>query len=139
MIFSEARNEIQKAYLAVFDGQFPIALDNQDFTPPDSSHDPSIKWIRLTVVNMSGKQYTLGGRGNRKFQHKGMVTIQVFTPKGSATNTNDTLCQDSLDVFEGERIHPDLWLYDGSVNTAGSFDGWYQQNVDIDFSFVNLK
>lgn len=139
MILAEARTEIQKAYLTVFNGVIPIALDNQDFTPPDPDKDSSVKWVRLSVQGVSGTQACFGRAGNRRFDKTGLLTIQVFTPSGTATAENDQLCQDSLNVFEGIDLHNDMWFKNGRIDTVGTQNSWFQQNVTLEFTFQQIK
>ncbi len=131
----EARNAIQEEYLtAAVIAVDHIALDNQDFDPPDDE----TPWVRLHIKFNDGGQDSLGKSGNRKFGRVGFVYIQVFTKKGGATNANDDLANNSLDVFDGERLG-DLWFFNGRIETIGSGDVWYRQNVVIEFKFENIR
>lgn len=132
----EARNTITVRYLDEFSGQFPIALDNQPFTPPEAGD--GVKWVRLSVRFTDGAQGSLGRANNRRFDKVGLLFIQVFTPAGRATNDNDDLAEDSLNLFEGETLG-DLWFNNGSIKTIGSDDEWYQQNVVLELSFSAIK
>jgi hypothetical protein len=132
----EARNAIFARYLTEFDGQFPIALDNQPFTPPETGD--GVKWARVSVKFNDGTQSSLGKSGNRKFEKYGLLFVQVFTPTGHATNDNDELAEESLDLFEGERLG-DLWFNNGRIVTVGSDDEWYQQNVVLELTFEAIK
>lgn len=133
---SEARNAIFTRYLTQFSGQFDIALDNQPFSPPDPGED--VKWVRVSVQFTLGTQSSLGKTGNRKFVKSGFLYIQVFTPKGHATNNNDDLAEDSLNLFEGERLG-DLWFNNGRIVTIGEDGEWYQQNVVLELTFQAIK
>jgi hypothetical protein len=130
------RNAIMARYLTEFSGQFEIALDNQPFTPPETGS--GVKWVRVSVRFSGGAQSSLGRSGTRRFQKQGMLFVQVFTPTGHATNDNDDLAEDSLNLFEGEKIN-DLWFYNGEIKTIGSDDEWYQQNVILEFNFDAIK
>jgi hypothetical protein len=132
----EVRNAIVTRYLTEFSGQFEIALDNQDFTPPETGED--VKWARVSVQFNTGNQESLGIVNNRKFVKQGLVFIQVFTPSGHATNDNDDLAESSLNLFEGVRLG-DLWFNNGRITTIGSDGEWYQQNVVLEFTFEAIK
>jgi hypothetical protein len=139
MTQEEVRTAIQVAFLAVFNGVIPIALDNQPFSPPDpDGDDPNIKWARLTVMFINGSQDSLGRPGNRKFVRSGVLFIQCFTPKGTATSSNDVFCKQCADIFEGERIGV-LWFKDTRIVTVGPDGSWYQQNVVADFEYELIK
>jgi len=131
----EAREEIQKAFIAA--GIFAvstIALDNQKFTKP-SDDTP---WARLTINFTAGRQHTLGKPTNRKFEKKGFVFVQVFTVAGGATNINDGLVQQSLNVFEGVVLNG-VHFTDGQIRTVGTLDKWYQQNAVLEFTYYEIK
>lgn len=133
---TEVRNAIVSRYLTEFNGQFPIALDNQPFTPPETGE--GVKWVRVSVQFNSGTQSSLGRENNRRFDKTGFLFIQVFTPSGHATNDNDNLADDSLNLFEGVRIN-DLWFTDGRIVTIGTDGEWFQQNVTLFLTFSAIK
>lgn len=132
----EARNAIFTRYLTEFSGQFDIALDNQKFTPPETGD--GVKWVRVSIKFNDGTQSSLGQSGNRKFEKYGLLFIQVFTPDGHATNDNDELAEDSLNLFEGERLG-ELWFNNGRIVTIGPDGEWYQQNVVLELTFSAIK
>jgi hypothetical protein len=130
----EVRNEIMVRFRTEFVGQFPIALDNQKFTKPDTP----TKWARLSIIFNTGSQFSLGKVGNRRFQRLGLVIVQIFTPANSGTNDNDTLAKSVVDLFDGVRIS-DLSLYSGRVTTVGNDGEYYQQNAVIEFDFQEIR
>ncbi len=130
---TEARKEIMKRYLSEFSGQFPVAIDNKKLEKPDG-----VKWVRLTILFNDGNQDSLGKVGNRKYVKRGLIFVQVFTPINKGTNTNDDLCNSSLNLFDGVRIS-DLWMYNGKINTIGPDGEFYQQNVVVEFEFENIR
>lgn len=135
MTEQEVREAIVSRYLNQFSAQFPIAIDNVSFSPPET---PS-KWARINVQFNNGSQDTLGRPGNRKFLSSGVVFIQVFTPINTSTNGNDTTARESKILLDGIRID-DLWLYNGRVVTVGNSDSKYwQQNVVIEFDFEDTR
>jgi hypothetical protein len=132
----EARNAILVHYLAVYDGVIPVALDNQPFNPPETGS--GVKWVRVNVQFLDGRQASLGRTNNRRFDKRGILFIQVFTPAGYATDDNDDLAEASLDLFEGVGLGG-LWFDRGRVETVGPDGEWYQQNVVINFNFSAIK
>lgn len=131
---TEARNALMARYLDEFTGQFPIALDNQIFERPNSP----TRWVRFNVQFNDGNQDTLGRAGNRKFLKLGLVFIQIFTPVNEATNANDGLANDSLNLMDAIRID-DLWTYNGRIETVGSDGEYYQQNAVLEFEFEDIR
>lgn len=130
----EVRNAITSRYLTEFDGQFPIAVDNKKFDPPN----PLSKWARVNVQFNDGNQSSLGKIGNRRFTKLGLLFVQIFTPINKGTDENDSLANSSANLFDGVRIQ-DLWLYNGRIKTIGSADEYYQQNVIVEFEFEEIR
>lgn len=129
----QVRNEIEKAYLAEYNGQFPIAIDNKRLDRPNED-----TWVRLSIQFNDGKQGSFGITGNRKFLKYGFIYVQVFTPANEGTDDNDILVENSMNLFDGTRIEQ-LWMYNGKVKTVGSDGQFYQQNAVIEFSFENIR
>ena len=130
----EVRNLIMVRFNTQFEGQFPIALDNQRFTKPE---DPE-KWVRLTILFNEGGQETMGKVQNRKFTREGFIYVQVFTVINTGTNENDELCQEALELFDGVRLQ-EMWMFNGRVVTVGSDGEYYQQNAVLDFKFEEIR
>ena len=75
--------------------QPPVALENQDFTPPLGSPDAPIFWLRPTLLPGPTRQAELGLTGlNRQF---GVFQISVFATKNAgptlALNTADNVIE----------------------------------------------
>lgn len=135
MNIQEARELIQVRFLAssIFSAS-AIALDNQKFTPPDAR----TAWARLTIQANDGNQETLGRATNRRFVKRGVLFVQVFTITDGATNENDGLVQECLDLFEGVGLSG-LYFNNGRIRTIGPTDKYYQQNVVFDFTYYEIK
>lgn len=134
---AEARNLILQFYLDEFSGIFPIALPNQPFEQPEPAE--GIKWVQLDVRFTFGGQDTLGAAGNRKFTNGGLIIVQVRTPNGDATDTNDILAKQSLDLLDSIRLNSNVWTSGGRIITVGTDGEWYLQNVLIDLQFEETR
>jgi hypothetical protein len=133
----EARNAVLQRYLDTFGGLFPIALQNQPFSPPEPA--AGVKWVRIDVRLGYGEQDTLGRTGGRRFVQGGAVTVQVFTPNGGATDGNDELVKQSLDLLDGVRIGDSLWTYGGRIVTVGTDGEWFQQSAILNLRFEETR
>lgn len=82
-------------------------FENEGFDPP-----PLEDWARLVVRHQEGGQETLGASGNRIFERRGQVMIQIFTPAPDPSSAGapggraglDALMQEAMTIFEGERV-----------------------------------
>lgn len=133
----EVSNLLMQRFLTEFSGEFPIALPNQAFTPPEPA--PGAKWAQIDVLFSNGEQSSLGATGNRRFEHGGSFIARVFTRTGSATNDNHTLCKRVLNLMGAVRLDSSLWTQAGRIFTVGAGTEWYQQNVIITFTFDEIR
>jgi len=133
MDFIEAKNEMMSTFVAEWSAT-TIALPNQEFKPPEDGTG----WVRFNVAFNDGDLASLGAEGNRRFREFGLVTIQVFTVAGTATDENDTYCQAALNLFDGKNIEG-IWFRNGRAVTVGPKNNWYQQNVILEFQYDDIK
>jgi len=130
----EVRNEILKKFLSEFNGDFPIETDNKILNKPATP----ATWVRINVKFNKENQDSLGIIGNRRYKGLGLIIIQVFTPINKGTNDNDTTANACKVLLDGIRIGS-LHIYNGGVRTIGSDGEYYQQNVNFEFQFENIR
>lgn len=142
MEYADARNTILAEFLDKWDEETSLCVvdygDSTFTTPTDGS-----AWLRVTALFYDGSQASLAGEGDRLFRRYGTVVIQVFTSPGNSSygymNKNDELAQLALNIFDGKSLSG-IWFRDGGIKTIGVDPyGWYQQNVQIDFIFDEVK
>lgn len=135
---AQARTAIKTLYVNEIKAIYPtlkIAVDNGKFTPPDSED-----WVRLSVIFNTAPPATLGRPGNRKFRRTGFISIQVFSPILTRTDTNDAILEDSINIFDGRHIATQLWSFAGRGETIGiDDDKYFQQNAVIEFEYENIR
>lgn len=106
-------------------------------TDPDNDVDQQ-PWIRFTINHADGRQKSLGSPGGNRFEHIGIVTIQIFTPEGDYAIKNRELTNTALEMYQGlvdsgvcyEKVRADELGNDGF--------GWYQTNVTAEFRYDNI-
>lgn len=111
-------NEAKQAILNRFSAMTSLAAadwarDNETYDPGDRL-TPNAPWARVSIRHTSGAQGSLGRPGNRKFNARGTVFVQIMTTSDSGTSAGDLLAQETRDIFRGT-----------------SFDGLRFTNVDI--------
>ena len=134
MSFKEVRNAIQKQFLIDWADQTEVALQNQDYKPDDDRNS----WVRFSASPIDGTQITLGGAPNRRFRKFGVVAIQVFTSLNDATDNNDILSDNAVNIFEGKTFD-NIVFRDTRIVEVGASEDWYQQNVLSDFYYDEYK
>lgn len=134
---NEALEAIQTLFLANYTGvaNARIVLQNEDEKFSENSTDP---WIRLSVLDQTRSQETLGKIGNRKYRPGAQVFVQVFTKTNIGVKTGDTLAKEALDLFEGLSFSA-LDFNNGIARRSGADGKWYQHVVEIDFDYEEIK
>lgn len=97
----DAANAMVEEFISSWAGQTAVLLENQNETPPGAD----LPWVRVSVAHDDGRWGAVGGQpGNRLFKRSGRFIVNVFVPKGTATNQLDDLSYDALLVFEGRTL-----------------------------------
>ena len=128
-----ARETTYQSFVTSWGATSAYTFGNEKYTPP-----VDLPWVRLAMQHQTGSQDSLGGVGIRKFSRQGLVTIQVFVPQDSGMAAMDTLVTAARAIFEGATIGT-IRFTSASVQEIGPSDGWYQTNVDIEFTYYETK
>lgn len=102
----------------------PVHWPNDSFTPPKDAGE----WVRFSVVTDVARLADVAPSAARH-RFTGQVIIQVFTPEGTGSARNNTLCQTAIDVFNHYRSGGLVFgtAFKRTIGYDGS--GYYQQNV----------
>lgn len=95
-------------------------------------------WARLTILEQTRGQETLGKVGNRKYRTTGQVFVQIFTAVNSGVQAGDVLAKEALDLFEGVSFSG-LDFNNGIARRSGPDGKWYQHIVEADFDYEEIK
>lgn len=103
-----------------------------------------IPWGRTTISHEMGDQKTIGSVGSRRFERRGIIQIQIFTPLTDSSRLSlsegyATLVRDSL---EGHTTPSGIWLRRISVQEIGvdlDSGAWWQTNVSGFFQYEEIK
>lgn len=97
-------------------------------------------WARVTIKWASGQGHTLAPVGSRRFDRRGTVTVQVFTPVGKrGLLLSDRLVKVAQDAFEANAPASGPWFRNVRSQDIGPDDAWYQVNVVAEFTFDEVK
>lgn len=142
----EAAIAITNEFIDNFRSTIPVSFDNQSTfrlctTPLTNTTKPSdTPWVTFSVRDNITTKNTIGIKGHRRFRRAGFVSSQVFVPENIGTSTGRDICEEIIDIFEGERIAEDIVFTYGNYRTSGNnTDGWYQYNIFISFTFDEAK
>lgn len=106
---------------------------NEKFKAPDNA-----PWARLSVLHEQGDDSTLGSPGNRKFNRRGRVLIQVYDSVDQGTRVLDLLADEVRDIFEGVQFSG-LYFISADIRESGQDGEWMQLIVDAPFEYQETK
>lgn len=123
MSFDDERAAIEGRFNTQWGSTTEIAWDNVPFTPPATA------WVRLSILPGESFNAALGATAVR---HPGVIVVQIFTPEDTGTAQARTLAQSAANVFNNARFSG-IRCRAAGIFRVGTFDGWYQMNVNIPF------
>ena len=134
---NEALEAIDARFVSLYTGvpeaRWVLQNEDEDFTA--NTTDP---WLRISVLNETRAQETLGKKGNRKYRSGDRLVVQVYTATNVGVQTGDNLAQEVLDLFEGESFSG-LDFNNGLKRRAGADGKWYQHVAEVEFDYEQIK
>lgn len=95
------------------------------FTPPENS-----QWVRWTINY--GQSFIAGVADKPCTRRVGIVTFQIFTPKGQGTAIANDLAEKLTQHFN-YHVNSHLEVLEASRTPDFAEDKWYQTNVNLTF------
>ncbi len=126
------------AWLAAGQVDNRVKYDNvgKSTTPPTGN----TPWARVVLRHTASEQATLSGVvGTRRFDRRGILTIQIFVPPGKGLAEIVDLPKILQDAYEGVRTTNGAWFRDVVVNEVGSDGDFFQTNVVALFEYDEIK
>ena len=130
----EALSAVYTRFRTLWGIRTDIATVNVKF----DTENRDLEWVRLSVTPSQNYQQTLGGKGTRKFQRTGIITVQIFVPIQTNILVSTSLSDEVLSIFEGEKFNG-VVCNNSNVTPIGRDGKWYQTNVNIDYNFIETK
>lgn len=114
---------------------FPYVLGNEKFKAPIDT-----PWARMTIRHNLGAQQSLGPKGCRRFRREGSMFVQIFSPQETGTHDPAELVEIIQNGFEGEDLpRTSICFLDVTPRENGPSDKWYQETVEIQFRYYEIK
>lgn len=113
-----------------------VVFDGQRASP--GGDDPSLAWVRVTIVELTPGPATIGTAGDRLVVQRGLLIAQVFTPLEDADSALPAveLATTFRDLFHAQAIGADpIHFEPAAPRRIGVDGGWYQVNVSIPFAY----
>lgn len=133
----DAEQAILARFLANWTGTAAsrVLFQNEGSSAVDSVLSP---WVRLSIVELSSQQQTLGAVGTRKFRRVCQVAVQVMVPVNAGARLAKQLAEQVRTVFEGQQFN-ELYFYDASVSPSVPEQKWLVTTVRTRFEFWDTK
>ncbi len=112
----------------------PFTLDNEAF---DAASAPDT-WARVTIVPSLRAQGSMGPVGSQRFESKGYIAVQLFTPSDAGASTARGLCDDVRKVLERKGFvvgSETVVTFAGSTKSPTTDGRWYQVTVTVPFLY----
>lgn len=134
-------NDARKAIYSLYvNGQGDFVPSTNLFFDNSPGTEPDTAWARLSVRHNFATQETLGTITNRKFERRGNVILNIFTPAGQGTSAADGYAETAQGIFEGTRIsNTTVYFTDVIIREIGVEDNWYNLVVDAGFVYYITK
>jgi len=110
----------------------PIAFRNISYRPPNNS-----TWLQCEVSFTASDYLSLGGTSESDNDLRGVVTVNVFSPKGIGAASNLLLADKVYNLFNRAKI--DGIYFDSSNGpqvVASNPEAYFQSRISINFSFI---
>lgn len=133
---NEARKVVYDAFIAGWPTAFPavpFALDNEKLDPPDPT-----EFVTCVVRQSESDQHTLAPIGQRIFDRRGLVFVQVYTAVDSGLRRLDDLAKAARDLFEGKTLSG-VYFFVADYREGGQVNGRSVGTVAIPFSYDETK
>lgn len=129
-ILSILLNNLPIGGIEISNVQLPNQEDADDVPTTDDA-----PWARAAILFNDGNQYSLGPIGRRKYERRGILSIQTFVTRGDATQSQLDICDEILTLYEQSTVDC-LYFYNGRVETNGADSKWFQQSVVLEFKYI---
>lgn len=137
--FTEANDDILTLFKAAWDPTtWEVVYEN--IGTPGSPPDTPSPWARPTVRHNPGEPASLGdATGQKRYNRTGLLTVGVFVPIGEGLSRAYDLAKIVADAYEGKASPRRVWFRNVRVLEVGPDGEWFQVNVLIDFTYVEVK
>lgn len=129
----QAREYINARFITEWANETPIILDNE--STEALNDDP---FVILSIRHTIGGQESLGSRGNRKYNRRGLILLKINTLSDTGTKQADDLAYRAMEILEGERFNG-IMTDNGVIRELLPDGKWYSVLVEIGFFYEETK
>ena len=110
----------------------PIAFKNISFRPPNNS-----TWLQCEVSFTASNYLSFGGTTESDNDLRGLVVVDVFSPRGIGAALNLSLADKAYNLFN--RASFDGIYFESSNGpdiVASNLEAYFQSKISVNFSFI---
>ena len=145
--FSQARDEIQALFQSAWNANSPALNGGTaprvewDGVSDGTSRDPAKPYAAVFVRHSGSSQATLGRVGQRRFNRRGLVVVQVYTPINNRVGLSlaESFAIIARNAYEGVGTSSGIWFRNTRINEIGPDKSWYRMDVLSEFEYDELK
>lgn len=135
---SQARQEVYETLKTVWESTYagmPIVFANESFDSKGVA-----EYISVEVRQTGGGQDTLGAVGNRRFERRGLVFVQLYAAVNRGLARLDELSKTVLDTLEGKTLPVNnVFLYSGVFRELPPEGAWIRGSVTVQITYDEIK
>lgn len=132
---AEARRALADTFLAGWGTRTPaLGLGNETLTSPGTGD-----YVKLVMQHTGANQSSLAPVGNRKFERRGQVVLQIYTDANAGERGADDHVDFAKTILEAVTIGTDLHLFAATPIELGSDGHVYQTNLQIPFMYEETR
>lgn len=138
-LVSEAREIIYQKFQAGWTATplTQVVFENDDAGGIDAGREP---WIRVSTREVGGGQVTLGPKGDRKYDRRALVFVQIFVPSNTGTRRAGQLVEAVRALLEGEALGAGaVDVFDLQVRDARPDGPWNLTLVEAEYRYSETK
>lgn len=122
MSFAQERQSIENRFKDNWTAT-DVAYDNVPFNPPTDS-----EWVRLNILNGDSACRAI----NKRVRHTGIISVQIFAPVGTGTQTSREYADTVYSIFNNLRFD-DIVTDVPSIVTIADDKVWLQTNITVPY------
>lgn len=138
---TQARDEINSLIKVAADtiDELTVIWEDTKLDLPEGS-DPPLPYIKVFIRHQNAGQGSLSGTsGNRMFDRRGQVVIQLYTPVGDGLTDSDIFATTLKNAMEGQSTANGVWFRDVNAREVGKDGPKFLTNITAEFEYVEVR
>lgn len=99
-------------------------------------------WARVSIRHTTSQQLTMGSAPSRKFERRGVIMVQLWSPIDQGRAAMSALVADARTVFEGRTITAGgsaINCYAAATQESPTDGAWFMCSVVIPIRYIETR